>query len=418
MSAATHSPALLAANARLLAMRARHRQSQAEYSSETPSASSSLEHEMGLDAFLAALPAHLGWGSNRVRADIKGDTNPAAPDDAHDPSSSPIPEASPSSQDVHNPLSSHISPSTVDEAPTGWPDPNGRVKLYPDIAVGMLREEAAADGRLWLLCRFLDEEGRGVLRIAKIRKIFTDKKHPLYTCGWRQLRKLLRVGNGRFWTRDKTHLWLKSAANVAAALGVTRLTGRPVAIPAKGLTEGMGTVRAHLYAAFHSGRSDAERQKPIARETLASLSGVGRRSQIHYEQRLQLRVRSNFAIGDSYSQEAAQEAAWRKGRAVFAFNDGSGQQGRAGASYVAWQLPNSYGRCHEQQPKGKQRRINRKLKDLVKQRAPGNDERPIEKHYFPDGKRAVQAIRRGSEEVYWWRHRCQAGQTGLWQQLG
>ena len=76
------------------------------------------------------------------------------------------------------------------------------VKVYPDIALGMLRQGETATGRIWLLLRHLDQEGRGWLRIDIIKHHLTHKTSKHRVCGWRQLRKLLNRGEGVFWTRD------------------------------------------------------------------------------------------------------------------------------------------------------------------------------------------------------------------------
>jgi hypothetical protein len=102
----------------------------------------------------------------------------------------------------------------------------------------MLRQEKEAAGRLWLMLRFLDQPGQGVIRIDIINQHLNSKTSNLYLCGKRQLRNLLRAGEGVYWTRDKEQVWLRSTARVAAALGVERLTGRPVALPLSALLDG------------------------------------------------------------------------------------------------------------------------------------------------------------------------------------
>jgi hypothetical protein len=64
-----------------------------------------------------------------------------------------------------------------------------------------------------------------------VRARLTKGDSPTRLCDQRQLRALLQQGNGLFRQRDKTHVWLKSTVNVAAQLGVVRLTGRPIALP-------------------------------------------------------------------------------------------------------------------------------------------------------------------------------------------
>lgn len=367
-------------------------------------------------AALAALPPHVGWGSARLAATVRAaatrrQTPPQGRSGVGDGLAPPALAAPAPACDLPAVQRAAARPEPLHS--------QGSVKLYPDIGVGMLRQEQAAAGRIWLLARYLDREGRGWLRIANLRHTLTHKKSALRTCGWRQLRNLLRQGEGIFWARDKDRVWLRSAAKVAAALGVSGLTGRPVAVPVQALTESIGTVRAHLYAGFHSGREREERYKPIARDTLAQLTGVGRRSQIIYEQEAGIDVQHNFAVGEPVTAEAAvQERAWRNGQATFVLYDDKGQQGRPGREYVAWQLPNTYGGCHQRCRKGKQQQINRELAGLVEKGGPGNGEETIEKRYFPNGKlAAAAATRHPGRDIYWRRRRVRSGRYDVWQIL-
>jgi hypothetical protein len=199
---------------------------------------------------------------------------------------------------------------------------------------------------------------------------------------------------------------------------VERLRGKPVAVPVRVLSGGIGEVRANLYAGFHSGRLQEDRRQPIARETLAGLTGVGRRTQLAYEVVTGLSVQHNYAIGERYSAETAEKHAWHQGQATFVLQDSHGAQGRPGGSYIAWQLPNSYGGCHPQAPRGRQRRINRKLADLMSIGASGNNSERLDRRYYPDGKQAVSMASRHPEwDVYWWRQQTRNGRSDLWQQI-
>ena len=361
------------------------------------------------------LPPHLGWESERVTAVIRRAISQKRVETAGDANTG------------------WLTPPERTECPQNGPEmpepaAGGAVKLYPDIALGMLRQEMAAPGRVWLLAHHLDREGRGWLRIDILIRYLTDKSSSLRICGRRQLRNLLRQGEGIFWTRDKTRLWLRSAAKTAYALGVTRLAGRPVALPVAVLTEGIGVVRAHLYASFHSGRAKETPQgvqaMPIARDTLAGLSGVGRVSQRTYERKAGVRPQANFAVGEAAQAENRENRAWAQGGALFELKDYRGRQGKKGRTYLAWQLPNSYVGQHQQRPKGRQKRINRELKDLVMKGMPGNvgaavGERPPEKVYYPNGKLAAQSYgRHPDRELYWRRQRTENGRFTMWQQLG
>lgn len=292
----------------------------------------------------------------------------------------------------------------------------------------MLRRELTAPGRLWLLLRYLDHPGSGSLRIDIVSQQLTEKTSSLYLCGKRQLRNLLKGGEGVYWTRTKERIWLRSVAKVACALGVERLSGRPVALPLHALLAGIGTFRAQLYSAFHSGRAkdtpQGEQAQPIARATLARLSGVGRSSQRVYEQQAGIHIQANFAVGELATKESGQNRAWVQGPALFELKDYRGRQGKKGKTYLAWQLPNSYLGQHPQRPKGRQKRINRELQDLVMKGMPGNSERTsgaqqVEKVYYPNGKLAAKASGRDPErELYWRRHRTGNGRYMLWQSTG
>ena len=305
--------------------------------------------------------------------------------------------------------------------------PPSTVKLYPDIGLAMLRRELTAPGRLWLLLRLLDREGSGKLRIVVIEKTITNQGSPHRLCGQRQLRNLLKGGEGLFWERDREWIWLRSAAKVAYGLGVTRLTGRPVALPLSGLLGGIGDFRAHLYAAFHSGRikpNGRTQAMPIARQTLRDLSGAGRASQRAYEQRTGVQAQTNYAVGEAAVPHLQEKRACQQGTALFTLKDSDGQQGRPGQSYLAWQLPNSYDGRHLQRPKGRQRRINRELKDLVMKGMPGNVERGAEttrcgRVFFTNGKLAAKAYGRDpSGDRYWPTSGKRPGGCQIWFRVG
>jgi hypothetical protein len=201
-----------------------------------------------------------------------------------------------------------------------------------------------------------------------------------------------------------------------------------VALPLEALLNGIGAFRAHLYAAFHSARrketQDGSQAMPIARETLTELSGVGASSQRVYETQVAIDVQANFAVGDQKSKEGQEDYAWRQGQALFELKDYRGYQGGKGNTYLAWQLPNSYIGGHAHRPKGRQKRINRRLKALVTQGKPGNVERTDEKQrpqktYFPAAQAAQSAQKQHPRRaLYWKRHQTRSGRFELWQQEG
>jgi hypothetical protein len=340
---------------------------------------------------IADLPEHLGWGSAAIT-----DTLRSSRKRRHEENNSEVIKRilRTEAQDIEVSSSEVVNLQPLNET----------VKLYPDIALGMLHKELSAAGRLWLLLRHLDQEGRGWLHIAFLKHKLTNKKSKLRICGQRQMRNLLEQGRGVFWERDKERIWLKSAAKVAEALEVKRLTGRPVELPVEVLLGGIRQVRAHFYASFHSGRRSTN---PISRAKLEQITNVPERTQRIYEGVAGVESQQNIAVGTQHTAKEVQERAWQHGRAVFEFIDAKGQQGQAGRRYVAWQLPNSYVGCHEPSPKGRQKKINQQI-DLVNIGAQGNDldrdtsRQQVDRLFHSNGLEAGKSYNRnGQDDVYW-----------------
>ena len=237
---------------------------------------------------------------------------------------------------------------------------------------------------MWLLLRHADAAGRGVVGEKEAARLLTGAASLQRICGRRQLANLLTAGDGLFWERRAGRVWLRSAARVAAGLGVARLGGSPVGLPLAALTGSIGRVRAHLYASFHSGRQRTDLRTgrphsrgPIARATLTALSAAAPNSQRAYERRAGVSRRSAVAIGPLAAAVDEKEVAWRRGRALFHLRDTKGRHGRPGAVYLAWQLPNEYVGPHATLPHGRQKRLNRALADLFHDGMTGNGERPV-----------------------------------------
>ena len=292
----------------------------------------------------------------------------------------------------------------------------------------MLKKGLAAPGRIWLLARHLDQEGRGWLTPAQVQQELCHKESALRVCGRRQLRNLLRQGQGIFWRRDKSRIWLRSTARVALALEVDRLRGRPVKLPLSALLGGIGQLRAHFYATFYSGRASDRRagpSKPINRATLRKITHVPARTQQIYDRQAGVERQSNMAVGERLTDKNLQERAWRHGRATFSFIDHEGRQGPAGGRYVAWRLPNSYQGPHALCPKGRTKKINRQI-DLVYSRVQGNDldrasaPNSVDRLFHASGQEAGRAYNRDqSQDIYWpdSRGRPHADRRRLWRVL-
>jgi hypothetical protein len=196
-------------------------------------------------------------------------------------------------------------------------------------------------------------------------------------------------------------------AKVAEQLAVDRLKHQPVGVPVAVLTKKIGVVRAHLYASFHSGRSEA----PISRDKLEELSNVRPRIQRRYEKIAKVKKQRNFAVGQQVDGQNLEEKAWQHGHATFQLKDFQGKRGRKGKTYLAWQLPNSYSGPHAQLAKGQQKRINQELTDLFMQGMTGNgQDSRLNRRFFDNGRIAAKAFSKAKQSIYWQgidNHGCQ-----------
>ncbi|MCI0579744.1 MAG: hypothetical protein L0332_24415 [Chloroflexi bacterium] len=393
----TKSLALLAANQRLYELRAKRAGPEGAQLKERP-----VETGGGqlLDAGWALRNGQALLQAYRQRDGVDGADAPTA---AH---ADTLPRASESPamrEDVDPTGSLPAGPAMqTDGAPT--------IRHYPTLGTAALQAGEAPCYRLWLACHALDPTGRGWLSTETVQQRLAGEESDLRLCGRRRLRQLLRQGEGRFWHEDdQGRLWLAGMARLTAVLGVDRLAGRPVELPLAALTGGVGVFRAHLYAAWHSGRKLAN---PISRETQEALIGVPARTQRHYGQVAGVSSKRNLAVGDRYDEEVMEQRAWQRGRAVFEFVDVQGRQGPKNRHYVAWRLPNSYQGPHRQATRGRQRKVNRRLKDLVNKRAQGNGSQKVDKLFYRDGAEAGRVFnRRSGSEAYWPALELPAGQV-------
>ena len=385
------SPMLLAANQRLYTLR---EQRAVADERPFPTTAVSASSNPTVVTAVAALPAHLGWGSMVVSRVVRG----AGKQGSRGAGERTVVCSPPASLMGETPVCSIAEDKAAREQGSGGE--NARlattVKHYPSLGVAALGAKEGAALRVWLACRHLDGEGRGWLEIPHLRQQVTGKDASLKLCGWRRLRQILQGGNGRFWSWQDNRLWLHGAARVAAALGVTHFSGRPVDLPLTALTNGIGSFRAHLYAAWHSGR---RANTPIARATQQTLLHVPERSQRRYCQRLNLKRQRHLAIGKPYNKERMEERLWGQGTAAFKFVDSKGVLGQKNGRYVAWQLPNSYGRRHQPSRMGRQKKLQRQLTDLVNQGARGNGEAAVQRQYHSNGKAAARATH--NQTSYW-----------------
>jgi hypothetical protein len=162
---ATPSPALLAANERLLARRAEVQRVKSLPAAAVEVSLPYIKEESTLSECSAGLPdlrrlpAHLGWGSAPLSQALRRVQQPEAADAVAVPVATASEPAS--NEEPAAPATAHHQPG---------------IKLYPDIGLAMLREETTSTGRLWLLLRELDPAGRGCFRVANIKALISKKE--------------------------------------------------------------------------------------------------------------------------------------------------------------------------------------------------------------------------------------------------
>jgi hypothetical protein len=242
------------------------------------------------------------------------------------------------------------------------------------------------------------------------------------------MRNLLNQGDGLFWKRVNGRIWLTSLPKLLLKLNISRLNQNSVTIPLDIWTAKIGTLRAHLYASFHSsraGKQDDTPAAPIARATIEAITSVSPRIQRLYEQSARVKQKTNYCVGAAYSEQQFKESAWQHGRAAFQLKDVLGKQGDAGQSYIAWQLPNSYTGPHQTHEKHQRKRMNRRLVDLLDKGIAGNgrsqefasDSSKFERRYFANGRLAAKIISRAEQPAVYWPQPKKRRTCQLWHQM-
>jgi hypothetical protein len=208
------SPVLRAANQRLLRLR---EQLQANKESNQLKNQGSLvedvlpwqEDEETAVSIIANLPPHLGWESEAFTQTLRKSQQRQKREETK-----------------HKPLvANHLIKKTTNHPPVRSPASQtlrNTVKHYPSIGIAALKAEQVAIYRVWLMCRYLDVQGRGCLPVRDVREHLTRKESKLRLFCWRRLRQILGQGHVHFWKWDKAsnQLWLFGAARVAAHLDV------------------------------------------------------------------------------------------------------------------------------------------------------------------------------------------------------
>lgn len=300
---------------------------------------------------------------------------------------------------VENPIRD-ISKSTIE---TYLDDPIQVVKqpthitTFGTLTAAILKHDGGTVGRVWLVLRanFAGERQSGMVSADELNQCLSEH-FPQYS--QRHLRDLLNRGEGIYWQRDsRGRLWLTGITALAERLDIERLQGTRVIIPLADLTGKLARMRTALQAAFHASRNS---DNPISRATLRDLTGISERSQREQERQHAelIEAKANYCLDGRIDQECIHEHAFRYRQSAFQFTDFIGKQGDAGDIHLAHQLPNSYTARYQCASRGRKRKINRQL-NRVTQGARGTEWQQIEGVFYDNGAKAVRQLNSGAEEV-------------------
>lgn len=228
------------------------------------------------------------------------------------------------------------------EAKAGQEDEEELVlKIHPDVANVVRRAGKSSPLRLWHLGRALDAPGSGGVSLKELWAVWRD----LRVSGRKQFLNVVKAGEGIFWRRDGDRLWLRGLEAVCRQFGVEKLVCDPILLPATVLGDGLRAWNVGLFKAFLKGRPGGD--NPIARETLAALTGAAPSTQRLYHPLYEGRTgvvdkRANYALVERPAN--ADVAAQGERLASQRWDDGGAfpWRGEHGQLYWARRLGNTY----------------------------------------------------------------------------
>lgn len=290
------------------------------------------------------------------------------------------------------------------------------VTVYPSLAAAFqATKHLAPVGRLWLLLRAWDTAGRGCYTLDQVHRVFSAEGSAWRVADRRQVQRLIKAGAGIFWTLRDHHggryhgLQMTGPAGVAAALGLDRLAGRPVAVPVADLLQGMHRVNAALYAAVvtlrRPRRRGAGRPRPVTRRTLAGMTGRAASTQRTYSKTARIEAQTNYVILPCGDVDAA---------GAFVMVDYLGLQGQAGRARLARQMPNSYVVPLAAASRGRQRKINRRLNLVITEARGYWPEVDYRRIYHDTATGAARAYGRNHHDDHYWPVGQTAAGACLW----
>ena len=297
----------------------------------------------------------------------------------------------------------HAEPGAGLDRLDGGPLAGVMATVYPSLAAVFLSSGLAAVGRFWFLLRAWDDRGRGFYDLDQLYQTFSGDGSPWKITDRRRVQQLIKQGAGIFWTLRKrrggrfTALQMTGPSGVALTLGVGHLAGSPVAVPVTDLLGGMHKANAALFSAALTLRA----ARPTSRQTLKRMTGAAASTQRAYIRTAGIEARPNYVTLPSGDVDRPGVFIYR-GRV----------DGRPGRAILARRLPNSHDPQLTARPRGRVKKLNRKL-NLVTYGARGETLK-IERIYHDTAAAAWSSWGRAYNHDHYWPCGQTAAGAGLW----
>ena len=292
-----------------------------------------------------------------------------------------------------------------------------KCKVHPSLATAFLSSKRSPVARLWVLLQAHDQygqgTGRGFFDLDPVYKIFSGDGSPWHIGSRRRVQQLIKQGAGIFWTLRNpqpgqggrfggfTAIEMIGPERVARALGVGHLAGSPVGVPVADLLEGMHKANAALFSAALTLRTDDKGGRPTSRQTLKGMTGAAASTQRTYIRTAGVEVQSNYVTLPTGDVD---------GPGVFIYRGRI--DGRPGRAILARRLPNSHDPQLTARPRGRVKKINRKL-NLVTKGARGETLK-IERIYHDTAAAAWGAWSKAYNDDHYWPASRTATGAALW----
>jgi hypothetical protein len=247
------------------------------------------------------------------------------------------------------------------------------VRLHPELSAAALQTSQDKPLALWYALRAINTSGTGTIDYHRAVESLSAYAYSPGTA-----RRHLREGRGAFWAFEeaedgRTRIRLFSLLRICQLFKVPHISW-PVDIPGESF-RGLRQRRASMYASWLSLRGD----KPISRQAIAGVTGIGSHRQRQYDRISHTSKRPNWAFSEA------------QGILHPIIRDDL--EGKSRFFIQVRQLPNSFATHLTQAPRGMTRKVNAALRRCCER----GDATKMVRRYFQSGYQAAHAKNRATE---------------------